>query len=99
MNAQANDNLVSKIEATLPQQYDLRELIRQNDFTNTWTDEGLHTAKRCVTDCEKSITEARKLLKKSTASTTLDEENRDEFDFIKFERALWLLIKARLEVD
>ncbi|KAL8664624.1 MAG: hypothetical protein Q9202_002894 [Teloschistes flavicans] len=99
--ADASDDissLVSDIEATLGQLRDLGKLIEKNESTNAWTDDGLRNAKKCVTDCDRIITKLRKLLKKSTASATSDEVNRDEIDVTKLERALWPFIKPRLEV-
>ncbi|KAL8718075.1 MAG: hypothetical protein Q9181_008240, partial [Wetmoreana brouardii] len=91
-------SLVNDIEATLGQLRDLGKLIEKNKTTKAWTDDGLRNAQKCVIDCQQIITKLRKLLKKSTASATSEEVDRDEIDVNKLERALWPFIKPRLEV-
>ena len=91
-------SLISDIEATFGQLRDLGKLIEKNEKTKAWSEDGLRNAKKCVTDCEKSITKLRKLLKKSTASATSEEVNRDDIDVSKLERVLWPFIKPQVEV-
>lgn len=91
-------NLVSDIEATFGQLRDLAKLIAKNVVTKAWSEDGLRNAQKCVENCEKVIKKLRKLLKKSTASATTEEVNRDEIDVSKLERALWPFIKPQLEV-
>jgi chromosome segregation ATPase len=88
----AQDNiqsLVSDIDATFGQLRDLGRLIEKNETVKAWSDDGLRNAKKCVIDCEKVIAKLRKLLKKSTASATSAQVDRDEIDITKLERARW----------
>ena len=91
-------SLVSDIEATFGQLRDLGKLIEKNKTAKAWSEDGLRNAEKCVTDCEKIITKLRKLLKKSTASATLEEVSRDEIDISKLERARWPFIKPQMEI-
>lgn len=90
-------SLASDIEATFGQLRDLEKLIQKNETTKAWSEDGLRNAEKCVTDCGRIITKLRELLKKSTASLTSKEVNRDEIDVTKLERARWPFIKPKLE--
>jgi hypothetical protein len=91
--------LSSDIDSTFAQLRDLGKLIEQNETTKIWSEDGVKLAQKCVTDCQKVTAKLRKLLKKSTASVTSDEVERDEIDVSKLEKALWPTYKPKLEVQ
>ena len=91
-------SLVSDIESTFGQLRDLSKLIEMNQTTHAWSEDGLKSALKCVSDCEKVISKLRNLLKKSTASAISEDVERDEIDVTKFEEARWPLYKPELEL-
>ena len=95
-------SLSSEIEATLAHLRGLENLIKKNEVTPVWDDDGLELAKRAIKDCERIIKQLRKLLRKASWRATKDEDMegfvKNEIDLNKFERVMWPRLKPDLDL-
>jgi hypothetical protein len=93
-------NLSSEIEATLAHLRGLGNLVKKNEETKAWDNDGLELAKLSIKDCEKIIIKLRRLLQKANwkrGDDDLGGFEKNEIDLGKFERATWPRLRPDLE--
>lgn len=92
-------SLATEIDATLRQVQELDNLLKDNDKTKGWNQNGVVLAQKCRTDAEKSIEKIVKLLKKT--GTEIPENGtieRKDIDISLFRRVGWLRFKPQVTV-
>ncbi|KAL9045187.1 MAG: hypothetical protein Q9214_001739 [Letrouitia sp. 1 TL-2023] len=88
----------NEIATTSERLKDIGELIEKNQTFYIFSDEGIRSALRCSTECEKIIVDLQAVIAKGGWRQTSSALEKDEIDISLFSSLRWPFLKTKLEV-